>query len=72
MRNKVKSIVKKVPEETTLSNGLYIGTWGGFIIELKFNNYIYELATEDAVTGVNIPVVVEVIDDNVTFDTTRT
>jgi hypothetical protein len=72
MRNKVKSIVKKVPKETTLPDGLYNGTWGGYVIELTYDKEIYELATENGVRGINIPVVVEVKDGVITFDTVRT
>jgi len=72
MKNKVKSIVKQVPKETTLPDGLYNGTWGGYVIELRYNKETYELATEEGVRGINIPVVVEIKNSEVTFDTVRT
>ena len=72
MRNKVISVLKKVPKETTLPDGLYNGTWGGYVIELKYNNDTYELVTEDGVRGINIPVIVEIREGEVTFDTVRT
>ena len=72
MKNKVKSIVKQVPKETTLPDGLYNGTWNGYVIELRYNKEAYELATEDGVRGINMPVVVKIKNGEVTFDTVRT
>lgn len=40
MKNKVKSITEKVPQVTTLPDGLYCGTWGGYVIEIASNNSI--------------------------------
>lgn len=49
MRNKITSITKKVPKETSLPDGLYNGTWGGHVIELNYKGSTYELATEGGV-----------------------
>lgn len=68
MKNKVLSITKKIPKTTTLPNGYYNGIWGGYIIEVDYSNERYELTTEIGVKGVNIHVVVKVIDGNITFD----
>lgn len=34
MENKIKAIREKVPQVTTLPDGIYFGTWGGYVIEL--------------------------------------
>ena len=72
MKNKVKSIIEKVPQVTTLSDGFYNGVWGGYVIEVTCEGKIFELATEIGVKGIGIKVVVEVIDGEATFDTVRT
>lgn len=69
MRNKITSITKKVPKTTTLPDGLYNGTWGGYVIEINYKGDTYELATEEGVRGINIKVVVEIRDGEPTFDT---
>ncbi len=69
MRNKVKSITEKVPQVTTLPDGLYDGVWGGYIIEMLYNGKKYDLTTEEGVRGINIKVVVQVENGVATFDT---
>lgn len=69
MKNKVKSIKEKVPQVTTLPDGLYNGTWGGYVIEITYNGKNYELETEEGVKGIGIKVVVEVKEGVATFDT---
>lgn len=68
MKNKITSITKKIPETTTLPDGLYNGTWGGYVIEIDYKGDTYELATEEGVRGINIKVVVEIKDGEPTFD----
>ena len=71
MQHKVKSITEKVPQVTTLPDGLYYGTWGGYVIEITSNGKQYELATEEGVKGIGIKVVIEIKDGVTTFDTVR-
>lgn len=40
---KITAINIKVPKETTLPDGIYSGIWGGYIIEVKYNDRYYEL-----------------------------
>lgn len=68
MRNKVKSIREKVPQVTTLPDGLYTGTWGGYNIDVIIEGKTYELETEEGVRGMGIHVVVEIKDGVATFD----
>ena len=67
MKNKIISIKEKVPQETILPDGLYNGFWGGNIIELKIEDKIYELTTEEGVRGFNIKVAVSIQDGVATF-----
>lgn len=67
MKNKIKSITEKVPQVATLSDGLYYGTWGGYVIEITSKGKTYELSTEEGVRGIGIKVVVEVKDGLATF-----
>lgn len=69
MRNKVKSITEKVPQITTLPDGLYNGIWSGYVIEISYNGKHYELATEKGVRGIGIKVVVQIENGVATFDT---
>jgi hypothetical protein len=59
---KILSIKEKVPQETTLPDGLYLGTWGGYIIELQHKRKTYHLETEVGVKGFGYRVVVNVKD----------
>jgi hypothetical protein len=68
MRNKVKSIKEKVPQESTLPDGCYNGVWGGYIIELGYKGKTYQLETEEGVRGVGFKVIVQVKDGVATFD----
>ena len=69
MQHKVKSITEKVPQVTTLPDGLYYGTWGGYVVDIDYKGKKYELATEEGVRGIGIKVVVEIKDGVATFDT---
>lgn len=68
MRNKIVSITEKVPAPSTLPDGYYQGTWGGYVIEVRYNGKAYDLRTEDGVRGVGINVVVHVENGVATFD----
>jgi len=68
MKHKIKSIKEKVPQLTTLPDGLYNGVWGGYVIEVKYKDKTFELETEEGVRGMDIKVVVEVKDGVPSFD----
>lgn len=68
MSNKILSIKEKVPTITTLPNGIYTGVWGGYIIDVRFNDKSYELTTEDGVRGIGIKVIVTIEDGVATFN----
>lgn len=68
MSNKILSIKEKVPTITKLPNGIYTGVWGGYIIDVIFNNKSYELTTEDGVRGIGIKVIVTIEDGIATFN----
>lgn len=69
MKNKIKSITEKVPQVTTLPDGLYGAVWSGFVIELSYGSKNYQLDTEIGVKGIGIKVVVEVFEGVASFDT---
>lgn len=71
MQHKVKSIKEKLPQVTTLPDGLYYGTWGGYVVDVNYKGKNYELATEKGVRGIGIKVVVEIKDGVATFDTVQ-
>lgn len=68
---KIKKITKKVPQEVTLPDGIYTGRWGGYIIEVHYNQNTYELTTEEGVRGINISVVVTIKDGVATFESLK-
>jgi hypothetical protein len=68
MSNKILSISEKVPKVATLPDGLYLGTWGGYVIEINYKGKNYELTTEEGVRGVGYKVVVNIKDGVATFD----
>ena len=65
---KIKSIKEKVPQATTLPDGIYIGTWGGYCIDFRYKDKTYELETEEVVRGMDIVVAVIIKDGEVTFE----
>jgi len=69
MKNKIKTITEKVPQVTTLPDGLYNGVWGGYVIEVNHKGKTYEMATEEGTRGIGIKVVIEINDGVATFDT---
>ena len=68
MSNKIKAIREKVPQISTLPDGNYMGTWGGYVIEVKYQDRWYELETEEGVRGVGLKVVVTIKDGVATFE----
>jgi len=66
MINRVKSITEKTV--TTLPDGFYIGTWGGYTIEVQYKEKTFELETENGVKGIGIKVVVQVKNGEATFE----
>ena len=69
MRNKIITIEEKVPKVTTLPDGYYIGTWGGYVIELHYKEKTYQLKTEDGVRGINYKVIIYIENGIATFET---
>ena len=69
MTREILSIKEKVPQVTTLPDGLYYATWGGYVITLNYNGKVYELTTKEGVRGIDIKVAVQVKDGVATFDT---
>ena len=68
MRNKIKSIRERVPQVSTLPDGYYNGTWGGYVVEVRYQNKIFELETEEGVRGAGFKVIVQVENGVATFD----
>lgn len=65
---KIKAIREKRPVDTTLPDGLYTGTWGGYVIELRYKDKTYELETEEGVRGVGFRVLVKIENGIATFE----
>jgi hypothetical protein len=65
---KIKAIREKRPVETTLPDGMYMGTWGGYVIEVNYGGKTYELETEEGVRGSGFKVVVTIKDGVATFE----
>jgi len=65
---KIKAIREKRPVETKLPDGMYMGTWGGYVIEVTYEGKTYELETEEGVRGTGIKVVVTIKDGVATFE----
>ena len=66
--SKILEIREKVPQVTTLPDGFYNGTWGGYVIEVHYKGKTYELTTEQGVKGIGFKVVVTIKDGVATFD----
>jgi hypothetical protein len=68
MSNKILSIKEKVPTITTLPDGVYSGTWGGYVIDVNYKGKTYELTTEEGVRGMGFKVMVTITNGVATFD----
>jgi hypothetical protein len=64
----IRAIREKRPVETTLPDGIYIGKWGGYVIELNHKGKTYELETVEGIRGVGISVVVTIKEGKATFE----
>lgn len=49
-------------EPVNFRNGTYSGVWGGYVIEVNIRDKKIELTTETGVRGLNIPVLVTLVD----------
>lgn len=65
---KITQITEKKPHAATLPDGIYIGSWGGYVIELHHQGIIYELKTEEGVRGSGIKVVVTINNGIATYE----
>lgn len=65
--SKILEIREKVPKITTLPDGSYSGTWGGYMIEVHYKGKTYELKTEEGVRCMGFKVVVTIKDGVATF-----
>ena len=72
MKNKIKSIKEKVPQISTLPDGYYNGTWGGYVVEVTYKGKVFELETEEGVRGIGFKVIVQVENGVATFDEVKT
>ncbi len=68
MSNKIIEIREKVPQVTTLPDGMYTGTWGGYNIDVRYKGKEYQMRTEEGVRGVGFKVVVNINDGVATFE----
>ncbi len=64
---KVLSIKEKQPVDVSLPDGVYLGVWGGHVIELGFKGKTYELESDIGVKGFGYKVVVTVTDGEATY-----
>jgi len=70
MNNKIIKIGKLVSVDATLPDGEYQGVWGGFTIHVTTpaDRQGYELKTNSGVKGFGIPVVVNIVNGEATFE----
>jgi len=68
---KITEINKKTLIKAELPDGVYIGKWCGYQIEVEHEKETYFLNTEQGVKGINIGVAVEVINGEATFELLR-
>ncbi len=69
--SEILSITEKVPQEVTLPDGIYIGTWSGYEIDIHYNSKQYTLKTKKGVRGIGIKVVVKIVQGIATFETVK-
>lgn len=67
MMGKVLSISEKRPVDVSLPDGVYVGVWGGNVIELEFKGKTYELESDVGVKGFGYKVVITVSNGEATY-----
>jgi hypothetical protein len=67
MSNKITSIIE-ISKSHRLPDGVYIGKYGGYVIELNYQDKKYELRTEEEVRGIGFNVVVAIKDGIAVFE----
>jgi hypothetical protein len=67
MMGKVLSITEKRPVDVVLPDGVYLGIWGGHVIELTLKGKTYELGTDVGVKGIGYKVAVTVKNGEATY-----
>lgn len=66
--NKILAITEKIPNPSSLPDGVYAGIWGGYVIEVNYKDKYYELKTEEGVRGGGIKVMVTIKGDIMSFE----
>lgn len=51
-----------------LPDGLYIGIWSGYTVEVKYKNEVYTFETEESVKSIGLKVVVSIEDGIMSFE----
>ena len=64
----ILSITEKVPQEVTLPDGVYFGTWSGYEIDVHYNSKQYILKTKEGVKGLNVKVAIKIKNGVATFE----
>jgi hypothetical protein len=64
---KITKVTESVPKETTLPTGVYLGMWGGHVIEVEYQGRKIHLHTEEGVKGMDVKVIVNVVGDEYKF-----
>jgi hypothetical protein len=67
MSNKILAIKERVPQVTSLPDGVYMGKWGGYVITVNYNGKTYECETEEGIRGIGFSVVVTIDGGVATF-----
>ena len=68
---KILSIKEKQPINVSLPDGVYLGVWGGNVIEFGFKGKTYELESDIGVRGFGYKVIVTVSNGEATYAEVR-
>lgn len=68
MKNQIKSISRFGGFDAQLKDGKYLGSWGGYEIDLKYKGDTYTLKTLKGVNGIGIKVLVIIENGVATFE----
>lgn len=65
---KILSIKEKLPINVSLPDGVYLGVWGGNVIEFGFKGKTYELESDVGVKGFGYKVVVTIVNGDASYE----
>lgn len=67
MNGTIVKVEELVKVESTIPNGIYMGTYGGYTVVITHDGRTFHLTTEEGVKGIGYKVMVKVFNGEINF-----